>query len=275
MPIFGLSYTTTACGACVNVSAGPALPIAFSWDNGISTQCANGIPPGNYLVTVTDANGFWDTITVSTVLQAPVHVTLATTGISTCPCYLIGLTTGASPYTYAFNGISGMTANPLCEMVPGQYYMQVTDANGCMADTFLNVPASALYVMGTVTPALCRNGTATVTPHNGTAPYTYLWNTVPPQTDSVAVGLQANNTYTITVTDDSGCTQDPAVFYSYDQQSQLRNLHDTGYLRSRYGNDGGLWIIRVPAVPVSLEYKRYRSHTHEPNQWTLFGNNNG
>jgi len=208
----GLTSTNTACGACVYVTGPATFPVSYLWDNGSFTQCINGVTPGVYFVTVTDANGFWDTLTVNTISIAPVYVTLATTGISTCPCYIIGLTSGAGPYTYSLNGISGNTANPLCELVPGQYYIQVMDANGCTADTFLNVPASALYLLGTVTPALCRNGTATITAYNGTPPYTYLWNTVPPQTDSVAVGLQANNTYTITVTDDSGCTQTQQYF---------------------------------------------------------------
>lgn len=43
----------------------------------------------------------------------------------------------------------------------------------------------------------------TVTPANGTAPYTYLWSNG--QTSATATGLTKNSTYTVTVTDAVGC----------------------------------------------------------------------
>ncbi len=57
------------------------------------------------------------------------------------------------------------------------------------------------------TPASCGqpNGSATVTPSDGIAPYTYSWNTSPVQTTATATGLIAG-TYTVQVSDASGCT---------------------------------------------------------------------
>ncbi|MFH0867511.1 MAG: right-handed parallel beta-helix repeat-containing protein [Bacteroidota bacterium] len=45
-----------------------------------------------------------------------------------------------------------------------------------------------------------NDGSATVTATGGTAPYTYLWNTIPPQTSNTATGLSAGN-YSVTVFD--------------------------------------------------------------------------
>jgi gliding motility-associated-like protein len=47
------------------------------------------------------------------------------------------------------------------------------------------------------------NGTATANVTGGTPPFTYLWNTTPPQTTKTATGLMAG-TYKVTVTDASG-----------------------------------------------------------------------
>ncbi|MCB0401981.1 MAG: SprB repeat-containing protein, partial [Flavobacteriales bacterium] len=48
------------------------------------------------------------------------------------------------------------------------------------------------------------DGTATVTPAGGTAPYTYSWNTTPVQTTQTATGL-CPGTYIVTFTDNTGC----------------------------------------------------------------------
>jgi len=49
------------------------------------------------------------------------------------------------------------------------------------------------------------NGSATVAVTNGTAPYTFLWSTTPPQTTATATGLSAGN-YTVTITGANGAT---------------------------------------------------------------------
>lgn len=53
------------------------------------------------------------------------------------------------------------------------------------------------------------NGTATAVP-NGVAPYTYSWNTTPVQTTQTATNLPSG-TYTVTVTDATGCVSTSTV----------------------------------------------------------------
>lgn len=58
------------------------------------------------------------------------------------------------------------------------------------------------------TPVSCNggnNGTAEVTVNTGVPPYTYFWNTVPPQTNDTATGLAAG-VYSVIVTDNAGST---------------------------------------------------------------------
>ncbi|TAL59319.1 MAG: T9SS type B sorting domain-containing protein [Bacteroidetes bacterium] len=58
----------------------------------------------------------------------------------------------------------------------------------------------------TSTPSACtaNNGSASATPTGGTPPYTYSWNTTPPQNTQTATGLSPGN-YTVSVTDATGC----------------------------------------------------------------------
>ncbi|REJ81428.1 MAG: HYR domain-containing protein, partial [Bacteroidetes bacterium] len=66
----------------------------------------------------------------------------------------------------------------------------------------------ALSLNVSTTPENCptsQNGTADVSVSGGTGVYTYSWNTSPEQTTQQAIGL-AEGTYTVTVTDQNGCT---------------------------------------------------------------------
>jgi len=203
---FGLTYTTSACGACVQVGGGAVLPVSFLWDTLLTGTCYADSIPGTHFVTVTDANGCWDTITVTIISQPPLHVTMTPIGNPSCPCYSFGLDHSTAPLFQGFDPYDPHP-NPFCNIPPGTYQVSIMDVNGCHADTEFTVSASALHISTVSTSALCRNGTATVTVNGGVAPYSYLWNSVPPQTDSMATGLFAGRNYTITVTDDSGCVQ--------------------------------------------------------------------
>jgi hypothetical protein len=57
------------------------------------------------------------------------------------------------------------------------------------------------------TPATCagNDGTATANVSAGYPPYSYSWNTTPPQTTATATGL-APGTYTVTIDDAGSCT---------------------------------------------------------------------
>jgi gliding motility-associated-like protein len=91
--------------------------------------------------------------------------------------------------------------------------VNVTDNLGCIGSACANVlsPAQLQLTMSStgVSPTdFDVNGTATANPSGGTSPYTYLWNDN--QTTQTATGL-AYGIYTVTVTDDNGCTISSSV----------------------------------------------------------------
>jgi len=129
---------------------------------------------------------------------------ISTSGPTYCICITAVPIGGVPPYSYIWN--TGETGGTICPGFPGMYSLMIVDADGCVDDTFITVGGGIPPdVSVSSTPALCRNGTATATVTGGTQPYQYQWNTVPPQTDSVATGLIANQQYTVSVSDDSGC----------------------------------------------------------------------
>lgn len=120
----------------------------------------------------------------------------------------LAVVTGGTPtFTYAWSNSN--TANPVTGLGGGPVSVTVSDANGCQASASatINVPAQ-IGLTTTTTPVSCggsNNGTATANATGGTTPYNYLWNSAPPQTFQTAT-LLSTGSYTVTVTDDEGCT---------------------------------------------------------------------
>jgi gliding motility-associated-like protein len=74
------------------------------------------------------------------------------------------------------------------------------DQTGVTASTIVSLPACSDSM-----------GTALAVASGGTAPYSYSWQTIPPQTTQLAVGLLAG-TYTVTVTDSAGCSSNTSTW---------------------------------------------------------------
>lgn len=113
-------------------------------------------------------------------------------------------TGGVTPFTLAWsNGAFTPTINNLCA---GSYSVTVTDANGATASqtVTVNEPPALTASMSAATGPCNGQGTATVTAGGGTAPYTYLWS--PGGQITPGLNLLNPGTYTVTVTDDNGCT---------------------------------------------------------------------
>ena len=206
--------------ASLTVTATPGTPpYTYLWaPTGQTNATATGLTAGVYTVSVTDNNGC-----VVTVIQTITQPTLltATIGLPTnvlCNGGNNGSATvtggGGTPnYTYLWTP-TGQTNATATGLIAGSYTATVTDANGCTATASVNItePALLTATMGIPTNVLCNggnNGSVTVTPGGGTPNYTYLW-TPSAQINATATGLIAGS-YTVTVTDNNGCTATASV----------------------------------------------------------------
>jgi gliding motility-associated-like protein len=130
---------------------------------------------------------------------------------------------GAAPYTYGWNTVPVQTTQTATGLAAGDYDVTVEDAGGCTATetitVSLNLTALTPPTM-TSTDAVCsaENGTATATPVDGNAPFTYLWDDPNAQTTQTATDL-ATGTYTVVLTDAGGCESTNTVVVGLDQGS--------------------------------------------------------
>ena len=129
-----------------------------------------------------------------------------------------GATDIATPLTYSWSPATGLSctscATPIATpVVPTAYVFTVTNSVGCTKTDTINVGRGHVTTTITGTNVSCfgyNDGSATVTPVIGTAPYSYNWSTVPLQTNSTATNLVIG-TYSVSVTDATGCTGDTFV----------------------------------------------------------------
>ncbi len=215
-----INFTNVMDPLCTNVCDGEATanptggtgPYTYSWSSGDTTATADSLCVGVQIVTVTDANGCTAVDSVTLVGPPPIVITIVNqTNVSCngdCDGEVTVLVTGGTPgYDYNWsNGDTTVTADSLCA---GTYTLLVTDSGGCFQSFTVTItePVPLTLVMSS-TDVTCSgqcDGTATVTPSGGTAPYTYAWNDPGNQTSQIAAGL-CPGAYIVTVTDSNGCS---------------------------------------------------------------------
>ncbi|NNF01637.1 MAG: T9SS type A sorting domain-containing protein, partial [Bacteroidia bacterium] len=199
-------------GSATTNPAGGTPPYAYLWDANAGNQMtmtATGLSAGTYNVTVTDANGctVMDNVTVNqptpltgTIVRTPVTCNGGSDGTAT-----VTIGGGTAPYTCVWS--TGDTTNMITGLSAGTYGVTCTDANGCSLSTAINIlQPTAIQLTETHTDVTCNggsDGSGTVMASGGTPGYTYAWPTG--GMASTESGLSAG-TYTVTVTDDNGCT---------------------------------------------------------------------
>ncbi|MCC6843703.1 MAG: DUF11 domain-containing protein [Saprospiraceae bacterium] len=211
----GGSVTLTA-----NATGGTA-PITYSWSPGGMTTSAVTVSPGStttYTVVVTDGNGCTASNSVEVLVNPKPQVTITPLNPVICQgakVNLTAITSGGTPsYSYLWSPSTGLSCttcqNPDASPTADQIYQViVTDSKGCKdtAQVLVKVNNNPTPSLVGKTNEQCgmKNGSITVTTSGGVSPYSYLWNTSPQQTGNTATGLAAG-TYTVTVTDNNGCT---------------------------------------------------------------------
>lgn len=203
----GASGTLTAAGF------GGTAPYSYAWDgpNSSSTESVAVTAPGNYFVTVTDANGCEGV--GSFTVPPPLSVEVVATDIP-CSIYPNGgalnaiVTGGLTPYTFSWS--NGATSQLVTGVGAGTYICTVTGANGCIAiaSDQVDIPTPLEAALIWLSPACGgnNNGAATVQASGGTPPYTYTW-TPGPLSGPSQTGL-APGQYYVCVFDSNLCQKD-------------------------------------------------------------------
>lgn len=188
----------------------------------------SGLAPDTYTFQVRDENDcvYSESVTIDPIVMPTVNVVL-TEGLDctvTPDAELSGTITGTAPFTYSVSidgsaysslGSTGTTFT-YSTSTAGDYQFQITDANGCIAESSvitvnpISPPAFSAVVQSQ--PILCNgdeNGAIDITIDNtsGTPPFLINVNNDTTGTD---YGTQTSSlpagTYTITITDANSCT---------------------------------------------------------------------
>ncbi|AFC25421.1 T9SS type B sorting domain-containing protein [Saprospira grandis] len=194
----------------------------YLWPDGQTTAIATNLCAGTYAVTVTDSLGCSAVASVTVNEPLPLLSTMQASTDVSCNAgsdgaATVSATDGTAPYTYSWSDAAAQTTATASNLVAGQYFVTVEDANGCQTldSVVINEPTAV-----TVSLAVSSNyngqdvscngssdGEAIATATGGSGGYTYLWDAnTGNQTTASATSLAANISYCVTVTDVNGCT---------------------------------------------------------------------
>ena len=128
-----LSCNNSATGMMSGLVTGGTSPYSYQWSNGVTSQQANNLPVGLYMLTVTDSKGC--TTTISAQMEELPQLTMDIT-LEDISCR--GLADGAlnvvasgglAPYYFLWN--TGQSSPDLNGLASGNYQVTLTDAGGC------------------------------------------------------------------------------------------------------------------------------------------------
>lgn len=212
-----LSLTATAQssfeandGSVTASTGGGIAPYSYAWSNGADTPAIEGLAPGTYTLTLTDANGCTQ---ISTATVNSFNCTVAATAnVTNVSCFgnadgsiQINFTGGTEPFSVAW--ADEQTGELRTGLAAGVYEAVVTDGNGCPLALLLTVEQPADLLANASASAessyQANDGVITASPAGGTAPYTYIWSTgdTTQQVQNLSPGE-----YALTITDNNGCT---------------------------------------------------------------------
>ncbi|MDP5041971.1 MAG: T9SS type A sorting domain-containing protein [Crocinitomicaceae bacterium] len=201
-PTISTIGTTTFCqGGSVTLTAATAS--SYLWNNGATTQSIVVSTAGNYSVNVNNNGCAATSAPVAVVVQALPSASVTASGpLSFCQGASVTLTaTPAAAYSWS----NGATTQSIVVNTAGNYAVQVTNANGCVAASAASVvsvqapPAvPQIQVVGSL--SLCSGASVTLT---APAASSYLW-TNGATTQSITVSTATS--IGLSVSNSAGCS---------------------------------------------------------------------
>ncbi|MDB5122453.1 MAG: hypothetical protein JWP94_582 [Mucilaginibacter sp.] len=196
------SGPTTFCqGGVVTLTASAGA--SYLWSTGATTPSISAGTAGNYSVIVTQATGCSaaSAATAITVKPLPVATITASGPTAFCQSGSVKLTASAGA---SYHWSTGATTQSITVNTAGDYTVTVTNTGGCSttssatAVTVNPFPTAAITASGPTT--FCPTGSVTLTAGAGAS---YLWST---GATTPSINATSTGNYTVTVTNDSGCS---------------------------------------------------------------------
>ena len=224
LPTPNLTSNSPVCiQQSINFFAGGGNTYIWAGPNGftgngsnLSIPSANNTNAGTYTLTVTDGNNCTNTISTAVSIN-PLPV-ISAVGSTLCALKTISLSaSGGTAFTWS--GPNGFTSASPQEYIPnaditqqGNYSVTVTNSNGCTSSSVTNVHINPIPTLtASANTPICVNQTISLSAGalTGTS---YLWTgpngyySIKQNSQIIDATLLTSGIYTITVTDNIGCS---------------------------------------------------------------------
>lgn len=229
----GLNFNCHISSATLNGTASQGADFTYLWTtpDGNIAEGETTLNPlvdasGTYTLTVTYAGNGCTASSNVVISQTPPVTADIVFENATCNGTATGsasVTAGGGTGDFTFAWSSGSTSETATGLVAGEYFVTVTDGDGCSATNSVSIAQPDVLTANATgagqSLAGIDDGTAAANPSGGTQPFTYEWSNG--ETTQSLSGL-APGAYTVTVTDANGCTavevanvnEFPCVLYS-------------------------------------------------------------
>jgi len=255
-------YCNIATNGTITITAsGGQGPYQYAINTSLYTtnNSFTNLIQGSYTLHIQDVNGC-SKDTIVQLIAAP-YMVFTNVTVQNVSCKFgndgsinLGVSGGFAPYQYTINSIPNGTSGSFTNLGIGSYTIVVTDNIGCQEDTVINIteplfPLTALP--GSMTPNNCKGdsaGSFTCSATGGTTPYTFSIDGINYQASNLFNNLPAG-TYTFTVKDANGCTDDSTMVVTEPLTSVQLNLIGIKDISCLDVNDGSVTVTTQYGTP--------------------------
>ncbi len=232
--------------ASVSIEGG-LEPYSIIWSNGLEGTNINDLPPGDYQVTVTDANGC-ESVSSFVISNFNCGSLLASNIVADVSCnggedgsIEININGGTAPYTYLWS--NGATSDNLTALEAGSYELTVSDADNCTSiqTILISEPEALSYIIEDLNDVSCfgeANGNIEIVPFGGTGNYVYNWSN---GFSSAASNELSQGVYTIILSDQNSCSIE--IEFEINEPNQLSANIESNNESAFEANDGFANVI--------------------------------
>lgn len=239
------------------LATGGTSPFTYLWSNEQTDAEITNLSPGEYTVTVTDANDCSATAMVIVGAVSNCETLSADYSITPVSCFggtdgsiIVEPSGGTAPYLIEAN------TSTLTGLMASTYEITITDDAGCQLINQVELPSPTELIANHTVVEGESDGLfdVTVDAAGGTPPYQYAWNDGASTPSNV--GLIVGN-YDVTITDDNGCTA-VLAFEIDETTSTLDNLDMiSSFVMSPNPTNGQFFLDVTFSQPTTVHVVAY------------------
>lgn len=260
---FDVSCYDATDGQLTAQGTGGIPPYGYTWSNGSKGPVASDLAPGEYTVTLTDANGC--TLTGMDTLLAPARLTLAAAftnpgcdGPNTGKLQIQGTTGGVAPYLLELDGKKLEPGAGINNLNPGPHQLTLTDANNCIVTLKDTLRAAKIPII-TLGPDLTIDLADSIRLQviSNLTPKVLLWENTPGLSCYNCAEPWAkpvnNTTYVVTVSSEDNCVTSDTLNIIV---NKIRSFYvPSAFSPNKDGDNDQVTVFAGPQVKSILQFR--------------------